>query len=201
MEKLYPLTFDPIFKEKLWGGQKMRSYLDKDFGSTANCGESWEISGVNGDVSVVADGPLKGNSIRELIKIYRGDLIGNKVYEATGEEFPLLVKFLDAAKDLSIQVHPDDRLAAERHNSKGKTEMWYIIQADDDALITTGFNRPLDKKSYLEYFNSGRIEEVLNREEAYAGDTFFIPAGRVHTIGQGILLAEIQQTSDITYRI
>lgn len=201
MEKLYPLTFDPIYKEKIWGGQKIRSHLDKDFGAMSNCGESWEISGVKGDVSVVAEGPLKGKNIRELIDIYQGDLVGNKVYEEHGGEFPLLIKFLDAAQDLSIQVHPDDKLAAERHDSKGKTEMWYIIQADEDALITTGFNRPMDKRTYLEYFESGRIEEVLNREEAHAGETFFIPAGRVHTIGKGILLAEIQQTSDITYRI
>ncbi|MFA0962438.1 type I phosphomannose isomerase catalytic subunit [Roseivirga sp. BDSF3-8] len=201
MTKLYPLTFTPIYKDKIWGGQKIKTVLEKDFGALPNCGESWEISGVTGDVSVVNSGPLEGKNLQELIRTYQGDLVGHKVYEKHGEEFPLLVKFLDANKDLSIQVHPDDKLAAERHDSKGKTEMWYIIQADEDALITTGFNQPLDQETYLEHFNNGRIEELLNREEARAGDTFFIPAGRVHTIGKGILLAEIQQTSDITYRI
>jgi len=195
------LKFDPIYKEKIWGGQKIHTELGKDYGHLANCGESWEVSGVPGDVSVVATGPFKGQSLTDLLHMYKGELVGEKVYEKFGDIFPLLVKFIDANDDLSVQVHPDDKLAAERHNSFGKTEMWYIIQADEGAGLISGFNRTLTKDTYLEYFRAGKIMEILNREKAKKGDVFFLPAGRVHTIGKGLLLAEIQQTSDITYRI
>ncbi len=198
---LYPLKFKTIYKDKIWGGQKIKSYLHKDFGDLPNCGESWEISGVKSDVSVVASGALQGGSLADLLEQYGADMVGEKVYKHFGNTFPLLVKFIDANEDLSIQVHPNDELAKKRHNSFGKTEMWYIIEADPGSTLIAGFNRELDEQTYLEYFNSGRLMEILNKEDANAGDVFFLPAGRVHTIGKGLLLAEIQQTSDITYRI
>ncbi len=201
MEHLYPLKFSPIYKEKIWGGQKLRTVLGKDFGALDNCGESWEISGVAGDNSVVSEGNLKDKSLDELIRTYGSDLVGNSVFQRFGNDFPLLIKFIDANADLSIQVHPNDELAGKRHQSLGKSEMWYIIQADPGAKLISGFNRSLDKETYLSYFNSGRIMEILNQEEVDAGDVFFLPAGRVHTIGKGLLLAEIQQSSDVTYRI
>lgn len=198
---LYPLKFKTLFKDKLWGGQKIKTVLGKDFGDLPNCGETWEISGVPGNVSVVAEGPLSGQSLNELIDQFGAELLGEMVKERFGSEFPLLVKFIDANDDLSIQVHPDDALAKERHNSFGKTEMWYIFQADPGSKLIAGFNQPLTKEEYLAYFNSGKLMEILNQEEVKADDVFFLPAGRVHTIGKGLLLAEIQQTSDVTYRI
>lgn len=199
--QLYPLTFDTIYKEKIWGGQKIKTVLGKDFSPLKNCGETWEISGVPGNLSKVAEGPLKGQTLPELIDQFKGQLVGEKVYEQYGNEFPLLVKFIDAAQDLSIQVHPDDKLAKERHNSLGKSEMWYVFQADEGAKLISGFNKNTSKEEYLAYLNSGRLTELLNEEEVEAGDCFYLPAGRVHTIGAGLLLAEIQQSSDVTYRI
>lgn len=201
MEGLYPLKFTPIYKDKIWGGNKIKSVLNKDFGNLPNCGESWELSGVEGNVSVVSNGYLAGNSLEELIEVYMGDLVGDQIYETYGTEFPLLIKFIDANDDLSIQVHPDDEMAAERHNSYGKTEMWYVMQADKGAKLQSGFNQPVDQEKYLEKLEKVELTDILNFEEVTAGDVFFIPAGRVHAIGKGILLAEIQQTSDITYRI
>jgi len=166
-----------------------------------NCGESWEISSVKGNVSVVANGFLKGNTLSEIIEIYMGDLVGEKVYEKFGVEFPLLIKYIDASDVLSIQVHPNNELAKERHNAYGKTEMWYVIQADKGAELISGFNRTIKKEEYLEHLENKTLKNILNVEKVKSGDVFFIPAGRVHAIGAGILLAEIQQTSDITYRI
>ncbi|HWZ15243.1 MAG TPA: type I phosphomannose isomerase catalytic subunit [Mucilaginibacter sp.] len=201
MSSLYPLKFQTIYKDKIWGGKKIKTYLHKDFGDLPNCGETWEISGVKSDVSVVCNGELAGVSLSTLLENYKDQLVGQKVYERFGETFPLLVKFIDANEDLSIQVHPDDKLAKERHDSFGKTEMWYVIQADPGSTLIAGFNKELDEKEYLEKFNSGHITDILNKEDVKAGDVFFLPAGRVHTIGKGLLIAEIQQTSDITYRI
>ena len=201
MIKPYPFKFRPILKEKIWGGHKLKSELNKDFSSAENCGESWEISGVDDNISVVKDGPLIGTSLTKLIDTYKGDLVGEKVFKDAGNEFPLLVKFIDANQDLSIQVHPNDELAKKRHQSLGKTEMWYIFQADPGARLIVGFNQPLSREKYLEYFRNGQLMEVLNQEPVESDDVFFVPAGRVHTIGKGILLAEIQQTSDVTYRI
>ena len=201
MSKLYPLTFDPIYKEKIWGGNKINTVLEKDFGNIDNCGESWELSGVEGDESVVSNGDLKGQSLPELINTFKGKLVGESVFERFGNEFPLLIKFLDAQQDLSIQVHPDDLLAKEKHNGFGKTEMWYILDADEGSHVISGFNTELTKKEFSEKINSGNLESVLNYEKAAPGDVFFIPAGRIHTTGKGLLLAEVQQTSDTTYRV
>jgi mannose-6-phosphate isomerase len=201
MERLYPITFQTIFKDKLWGGQKIKTYLKKDFGDLPNCGETWEVSGVKGNISIVDNGPLIGVDLASLIAEYKGQLVGNRVFAQYGNEFPLLIKFIDANQDLSIQVHPDDELAQERHNGFGKTEMWYVLQADPGSKLISGFNRELDKERYLNHFNQGTLLDILNQEDVFDGDVFFLPAGRVHTIGKGLLIAEIQQTSDITYRI
>lgn len=200
MSTLYPLKFTPICLEKIWGGNRLKTLLNKKY-DTKNCGESWEISGVEGNISVVANGFLKGNDLSELIEIYMGDLVGDKVYEKFGNEFPLLIKFIDAQDDLSIQVHPNDKLSKERHNAFGKTEMWYVVDVEEGALINSGFNQPVDREKYIEYLEKGNLIDLLKYDEAKVGDVFFIPAGRVHAIGKGSLVAEIQQTSDVTYRI
>ena len=198
---LYPLTFEPIFKDKIWGGQKIKTILDKDFAPLPNCGETWEVSDVDGNVSVVKEGSLLGKSLHELVEQYKGELVGNHVYEKYGNRFPLLVKFIDANDDLSIQVHPNDELAKKRKSGFGKTEMWYIIQADEGAKLNSGFNREVTKEEYVRAVADNTIQNLLNIEPTKPGDVFFLPAGRVHYIGKGLLLAEIQQTSDTTYRI
>lgn len=199
--KLYPLKFTPIIKDKIWGGTKLETVLEKPTNSSKEAGESWEISGVDGDISVVSEGSLRGKSLVDLIDTYKGELIGEKVYEKFGNKFPLLIKFIDANDDLSIQVHPDDELGMKRHNSFGKTEMWYVVSADSGSTLISGFNKETSKEEYLEFFESGKLIDLLNREDVNDDDVFFLPAGRVHTIGKGLLIAEIQQTSDITYRI
>ncbi len=199
--QLYPLKFKTIFKDKIWGGNKIKTVLNKDFSPLPNCGETWELSGVKGDVSIVENGTEKGKSLTDLIKEYKHDLVGEQVYNHFKDEFPLLIKFIDAAEDLSVQVHPDDELAKKRHNSFGKSEMWYVLAADEGASLISGFNQTINKETYLEKLNSGKLYDVLNKEEVKAGDIFYLPAGRIHTIGKGLLIAEIQQTSDITYRI
>ncbi len=200
MNKLYPLKFEPILKDKIWGGRKLRDFLNKKDASD-KAGESWEISGYKDNISVVSNGFLAGNTLQELIEVYMGDLVGEGVFEKFGIEFPLLIKFIEAQDDLSIQVHPDDKLAHERHNSYGKTEMWYILQAEKNAHLILGFNKKIDKDTYLLYLNNKTLPEILHEEKVSSGDVVFLPAGRVHAIGAGILLAEIQQTSDLTYRI
>ncbi len=200
MSKLYPLKFEPILKDKIWGGSRLRDVLRKASASSS-CGESWEISGVQDNISVVSNGYLAGNELQDLVEVYMGDLVGDYIYEKSGIEFPLLVKFIDANDNLSIQVHPDDVLAEQRHQALGKTEMWYIVESDPGARLISGFNRELNEKVYLEHLENKTLPEILNFEETAPGDVFFVPAGRVHAIGPGILLAEIQQTSDITYRI
>ena len=164
-------------------------------------GESWEISGVQDNVSVVSEGALAENTLEELIEIYMGDLVGDKIYEKFGVEFPLLLKFIDARDNLSIQVHPDDATAKERHNAYGKTEMWYLLDADSDAELIMGFKHDTTKEEYLKGLHNNTLPELLNTEKVKKGDCFFIPAGTVHAIGKGCFIAEIQQTSDITYRI
>lgn len=198
---LYPLKFKPLFKERIWGGRELESSFGKQLPADKIIGESWEISGVNGDVSVVSNGLLKGNSLQDLIEIYMGDLVGDKVYEKFGEEFPLLIKLIDAQDFLSIQVHPDDALSAERHGAYGKTEMWYVIDHKPGAELFLGFNQKVDKQKYLDALNSGTLDELLTRFKVEKDGAYFIPAGAIHAIGKGILIAEIQQTSDVTYRV
>ncbi len=198
---LYPIKFRPLYKERIWGGRKLETSFAKQLPEGKLIGESWELSGVAGDLSVAAEGPLKGNSLQELTEIYMGDLVGEKIFERYGEEFPLLIKLIDAADNLSIQVHPDDRLAAERHNAYGKTEMWYVLDHEPGAQLYVGFNQPVDRQKYLDYLAQGRLAELLQAYPVKKGDAFFIPAGTIHAIGTGMLIAEIQQTSDITYRV
>jgi len=201
MNQLYPLKFKPIFKEKIWGGQNLKLRLNKNIPSGKKIGESWELSGIDENISVVANGFLEGNELTELIEVYMGDIVGERIYEKFGTEFPLLIKYIDANEALSIQVHPDDNLAFERHKASGKTEMWYIIDCKKDAELISGFNHEMDKSHYLMHLNKNEIQQIVNYEKVKQGDVFFIPAGRIHAIGAGIVLAEIQQTSDITYRI
>ncbi|MFD1095990.1 type I phosphomannose isomerase catalytic subunit [Salegentibacter chungangensis] len=196
----YPLKFKPILKEKIWGGNKLSEILHKN-SDQDNLGESWEISGVPGNISEVVNGSLKGKNLNELIELYKDKLLGEKVYQEFGANFPLLIKFIDAKTALSVQLHPDDELAKQRHNSFGKTEMWYVMQADEDANINIGFKKSLTEKEYIDRLEAGELVDILNFESVDKGDSFFINTGKVHAIGAGVLLAEIQQTSDITYRI
>ena len=196
----FPLTFKPILKERIWGGNKLTAVFKKGSEKTG-IGESWELSDVEGDISVVSHGPLEGKSLKDLIQIYKGKLVGEKVYEAFGNSFPILIKYIDAKTPLSIQVHPSNELAKTRHNSFGKNEMWYIMEAEDKAELIVGFNQEITQESYKRKLDEGQILEVLNTEEISKGETFYIPTGRVHAIGAGVVLAEIQQTSDVTYRI
>ena len=198
--KLYPLQFTPLYKYRIWGGEKLKTTLNKKY-TEENIGESWEISDVSGDETVVAEGPLKGKTLRNLIRDFKGDFVGNTVYEKFGEEFPLLIKFIDAKTPLSIQVHPSNEIAKERHNSFGKNEMWYVMQADKDAELIVGFDEKINNEDYKKHLENNTILNVMHHENVQKGDTFYIPTGRVHAIGAGVLLAEIQQTSDVTYRI
>ena len=198
---LYPLKFNPIYKEKIWGGDKVKRLLNKDFSPLKNCGETWEISAVEPDCSVVSNGFLAGNTLAELVEIYMGDLVGERIFDAFGLEFPLLIKFIDAADDLSVQVHPDDALAGKMYGENGKTEMWYVIDAAEDAKLNIGFNAPVARPLLEQSIKKGTLEQLLHFVSVRADDAAFIPAGKVHAIGKGILLAEIQQTSDLTYRL
>ena len=180
---LYPLKFKNIYKKKVWGS------------------EAWKISGIEPESSVVSNGFLKGNTLNELIEIFMDDLLGEQVFKKFGHEFPLLIKFIDAKQDLSVQVHPDDTLAAQKHQCKGKTEMWYIVDAEPDAKLNIGFTIPMTKPLLQKHLTQNTIEDVLHFFPVKSGDAVFIPSGKVHAIGKGILLAEIQQSSDITYRL
>ncbi len=201
MNTLYPIKFQPVFKDKIWGGHKIKDVLGMDYGKLPNCGEAWVVSGVDGNPTLVKNGFLVGNELNELVSVYMGDLVGDDVYEKFGDEFPLLIKYIDANDWLSIQVHPDDALAAKRKIGRGKTEMWYIIEAEKESELISGFSKKVNKEIYQKYLDESRLKEILNFEKVRKGDVFFIPAGRVHSLGPGILLAEIQQTSDTTYRI
>lgn len=198
---MYPLKFRPILKSVVWGGEKIAPFKEITT-DQHNIGESWELSGVKGNESVVANGEYAGRTITELVHEFKGRLIGQKNYEKTGDQFPLLIKFIDAKQDLSIQVHPDDELAAARHNgSKGKTEMWYVVAADKDAHLMSGLTQKITPDEYEQRVNNHTITDVLHDYKVAPGDVFFLPAGRIHSIGSGSFIAEIQQTSDITYRI
>ena len=201
MNNLYPFKFKPIIKERVWGGSALSELYNKQQNSLPNIGESWEISGVQDNLSVVENGFLAGNNIEELIEIYMGDITGDAIYEKFGNEFPLLIKLIEAKENLSVQVHPNDDLAKKRHHAYGKTEMWYVLESNCDSKIYTGFKEGVTKEAYQEAVKNGNITDLLNVEKAEKGDVFFIPAGRVHALGAGVTLVEIQQTSDITYRI
>ena len=194
------IRFEPILKDKIWGGSKLSDLLGKK-SDRNDVGESWEISDVEGDTSVVCNGALKGIDLKELISTFKEDFVGQKIYQHFGEKFPLLIKFIDAKEALSIQLHPNDALAKKRHNSFGKTEMWYVMQADPKANLIVGFQKNVTKEEYLHHLENKSLAKILNIDEVAPGDVYFIPTGRVHAIGAGVLLAEIQQTSDITYRI
>ena len=200
IQSLYPLTFAPLLKEVIWGGQAIRPFkgLEPD---EKKIGESWEISHVDDNYSVVAEGELAGKSLDELIQTYGERLVGKSVLERFGRRFPLLIKFIDARDYLSIQVHPDDALGMARHNSFGKTEMWYVISATPGAKLYSGFAVQSSPEDYVRRIEEGTIVEALAEYEVRPGDVFFLPAGRVHAIGAGCFIAEIQQTSNITYRI
>ena len=200
MTNLKPFKFEPYLKSVLWGGEKIAKYKGI-VTDQHNIGESWEISGVDGHESVVAEGDDKGLNLRQIIEKYKGDLVGNAVYAKYGDTFPLLVKIIDAKGDLSVQVHPDETLAKARHNSYGKTEMWYIIDAEEGAPIYAGLSKQITPEEYEKLVAENAIMDVIARHDSHAGDLFFLPAGRIHAIGAGNLLAEIQQTSDITYRV
>lgn len=198
--KIYPIKFNPILKEKVWGGNKLKNILGKQT-ENSNVGESWEISDIEDDISIVSNGEYKGQNLKELIMRNKSNFLGRENYENFGCNFPLLIKFLDAKTDLSVQVHPDNEMAKLYHNSYGKTEMWYIMDSSRDADIVLGLKDKNSSLEFLEQINSNNVNLVFNRERVKKGDSFFIPAGKIHAIGAGVLAAEIQQTSDITYRV
>ena len=196
----YPLVFEPILKERIWGGTKLQTILEKNINSQ-NTGESWEISTVTDDISIVKNGLFQGKTLNELLEKHPEEILGTKVYKQFGKQFPLLFKFLDAREDLSIQLHPNDELAKKRHNSFGKTEMWYVMQADEGARIIVGFKEKSSSEEYLQHLENKTLTTILEEIPVKKGDVFFIETGTIHAIGAGIVIAEIQQTSDITYRV
>ncbi len=196
----YPLVFEPILKDRIWGGTKLHSVLHKNI-PTPTTGESWEISTVSGDISIVKNGAFQGKSLNDLLEKHPQEILGSKVYQQFGHQFPLLFKFLDAKEDLSIQLHPNDALAKKRHNSFGKTEMWYIMQADEKARIVVGFKENSSADEYLHHLGDKSLIEILEEIPVKKGDVFLLETGTIHAIGAGIVIAEIQQTSDITYRV
>jgi len=198
---LYPLKFVPILKERIWGGKALSEKYCKTDDSQTKFGESWEISDLDEDISVVNNGFLAENDLRELIETYMGELVGDTVFDKNGLGFPLLIKIIDAQDDLSVQVHPDDMLAQQRYEQNGKTEIWYIIHAEENAGIYVGFNKPVEKQEYIDAVLNNEIASLLQFYPVKKGDLFFIPAGTVHALGKGVGIVEIQQPSDITYRI
>lgn len=198
--KLYPLQFEPILKERIWGGTKLKTYLNKPITSNST-GESWEISTVENDVSVVSNGVYKGKSLNDLINEFPEAILGTTVYAKFGKQFPLLFKYIDACEDLSIQVHPNDKLAKERHNSFGKTEMWYVMQADENARLILGFKEKSSAEEYVQNLKNKTLLTILDTKTVKQGEVYFLETGTVHAIGAGTLIAEIQQNSDITYRL
>ncbi len=187
-------------KEKIWGGEKLSQILNKNSNSK-NIGESWEISGVEENISIVSNGLYEGYSLNTLICKFKADFLGYHNSETFGKNFPLLIKFLDAKTNLSVQVHPDDEMANTYHNAYGKTEMWYIMNSDKDAEIILGLKNDNTDKRVLSNINASNVDTIFNIEKVKQGDSYFIPAGTIHAIGAGVLAAEIQQTSDITYRV
>ncbi|MFO7721885.1 MAG: type I phosphomannose isomerase catalytic subunit [Bacteroidales bacterium] len=199
--QLYPLKFKTRLFEKPWGGTRIRDGFHYSGFTEGPCGEAWLLSAVPGNESVVDNGPLKGNTLSEVYDIFMEELTGDKVFAEHPDQFPILVKILDANEWLSVQVHPDDELARIRHGTFGKTEMWYIMDAEPGARLISGFDHDLERNTLVFITENGRLPDVVHYEPVETGDVFYTPAGRVHAIGPGILLAEIQQTSDITYRL
>jgi len=197
---MHPLKFEPFLRSMIWGGEKIAAFKGIE-SPLRSVGESWELSGVAGRESVVADGPCKGLTLTQVIERYGAELVGRSVYDRFGTEFPLLVKFIDAREDLSVQVHPDDRLAWKRHRQRGKTEMWYVVSETGGAHLRIGFDRPVTPERFAAAAADRSVGALLRDHRAAAGDVFFLPAGRIHTLGAGTFVAEIQQTSDLTYRI
>lgn len=198
--KFYPLQFQPILKDRIWGGTKLQSVLNKPI-TTETTGESWELSSVPNDVSVVVNGELKGKNLNAIIELFPEALLGSEVVKQFGKQFPLLFKFIDAKEDLSIQLHPNDELAQKRHNSFGKTEMWYVMQADKGSRLVVGFKNDSSKDEYVGKLTNKELLSLLNEIEVHEGDIFFLETGTIHAIGGGVVIAEIQQTSDVTYRL
>lgn len=201
MTKLYPLKFKPILKERVWGGDKITTLLAKESIGEIPIGESWELSGVQGDISIVSNGFLAGNEINDLVEVYLGDLTGDAIYESFGNEFPLLIKILDIKEPISLQIHPDNKTAMARHNSYGKTECWYILEAEPTAKIYLGLKKELTPQEFYNHCNDNTIEEFLNVITPSKGDIIHIEPGTLHAATGGILVAEIQQVSDVTYRV
>jgi mannose-6-phosphate isomerase len=194
------IKFEPLLKQTLWGGSKIIPFKHLD-AQLENVGESWEISGVSGNETIVANGQYKGMSLNQLVRELKGSLVGEDNYQRFGDEFPLLIKFIDACQDLSIQVHPTDEIAHRQGKSRGKTEMWYTLESAPGAQLYNGLKQQISPEQYKEMVADDTITDALARYEVKEGDVFFIPAGRIHAIGAGCFVAEIQQTSDVTYRI
>ena len=192
--------FEPLLKQTLWGGDKIIPFKHLNT-KMEEVGESWEISGVKDNETIVANGPEKGKTLNQLVREQKGKLVGNENYERFGNEFPLLIKFIDARQDLSIQVHPTDEVAHRQGKSRGKTEMWYALDSDTGAQLYNGLKQQITPEQYKAMVENDTITNALARYEVHEGDVFFIPAGRIHAIGAGCFVAEIQQTSDVTYRI
>ena len=195
-----PLKFNALLKSTLWGGDKIIPFKHLDV-KQDNVGESWEISGVPGNETVVSDGPYAGKKLNEMVAELKGELVGEDNYKRFGDEFPLLIKFIDARQDLSIQVHPTDEIAHRQGKERGKTEMWYLMDSDKDATLLCGLKKQITPEEYAQMVADDTICDAIARYNVKEGDCFFLPAGRIHAIGTGCFLAEIQQTSDVTYRI
>ena len=200
MDKEKIFRFTPILKQTIWGGDKI-GRLKRIDGAPAQTGESWEVSGVKDSESVVAGGAYAGKNLNALVGQLKGDFMGKDNYATFGNEFPLLVKFIDAASDLSVQVHPSDELARKKGLPRGKTEMWYALRSDDNAKLMCGLKKSITPDEYRQMVANDTICDTICEYAVKEGDCFFIPAGRIHSIGAGCLLAEIQETSDTTYRI
>ncbi len=201
MQELYPLKFQSVYKEKIWGGGRIAKKYHRKGVPAGKIGESWDLSAIEGSESIVKNGFLEGNTLNELVEIYMADLVGEKVYDEFGSEFPLLIKLIEANDLLSLQVHPNDEVAFDRHHCYGKSEMWYVIESSPDAKLITGFKKKITPAEFKESIENNTITEILNYEEAAEGDIFYVPAGEIHALGSGLLIAEIQQSSDITYRV
>jgi mannose-6-phosphate isomerase len=199
-QTLYPLRFHPIYKQLIWGGEKLREEYGKS-DAPPMTGESWEVSCVKDNISVVSNGFLMDNTLEELIEVYMGDLVGDRIFDQYGTFFPILTKFIHSNDYLSIQVHPGDDYAMEHHGENGKTEMWYILDAEKDSRLIIGFRSDTNREEFASSLEQGKLIDLMNFEPVKKGDVLFMPAGRVHALGPGIVLAEIQQTSDMTYRI